>query len=197
VEQIGWFIKQFWLLIGVGIVGLSMVVYGLWGQLVPAPATVEIVKGSESSSASGEIVIDVAGAVLNPGVYKLPSGSRIGDVIVLAGGLSAEADREWVAQTLNLAQEVKDASKIYIPNTLEQAKTPENQNSKAGETQVQGKINVNTASVAELDKLPGIGEVRAQAIVANRPYSDTAELVSRAKVPQSVYDKIRDQISIY
>ena len=51
--------------------------------------------------------------------------------------------------------------------------------------------------MAELDKLTGIGEVRAQAIVANRPYGSTEELVSKAKIPESVYEKIKDQVSVY
>ncbi len=189
------FIKQFGILILVGVVGVGVLIYGMWGQLVSEKATVQIIKESENQNSKDEIVVDIAGAVENPGVYKLPSGGRVGDALVMAGGLSASADREWVAKTLNLASEVKDGGKIYIPLYRE---TPSQSNGK-GVTLVStsNKININTASVGELDKLAGIGEARAEAIINNRPYGSTEELVSKAKIPQSVYDKIKDLITVY
>lgn len=204
-------VKQYGALVVVGVVGVGILLYGLWGQIMPGKVEVEIIKsGSQSSDHSptsaqgselgdgGQVVVDVAGAVERAGVYKLPSGSRIGDALVVAGGLSASADREWVAKTLNLAKEVKDQEKIYIPTINTGRETPSKSNGEGvtlGTTN--SKININTASEGELDKLVGIGEVRAQAIVANRPYSNIEELVSKAKIPQSVYDKIKDSVSIY
>ncbi len=188
-------LKQYGLLAGVGVVGLGLLGYGLWGEIMPEKSTVEIIKESENQSTKGEIVVDVAGAVEKTGVYKLPSGARIGDAIVMAGGLAADADREWVAQTLNLAKEIKDQEKIYIPS-IARVDPLQSEGSTLG-LQKSGKININTASLGELDQLPGIGEVRAQAIIANRPYGSTEELVSKAKIPQSVYDKIKDSLSIY
>jgi competence protein ComEA len=190
--------QTIWDLILVGVVGLGVLIYGMWGQLVPERASVEIVKtGSQSSEHSlaqgSELVVDVAGAVERPGVYKLPKGSRIGDALVLAGGLSAKADREWVASTLNLASEIKDGQKVYIPR---QSENSENQKTRVSENQ-SGKVNINTAGAGELDTLAGIGEVRAQMIIGNRPYGSIEELVSKAKIPQSIYEKIKDSISIY
>jgi len=189
------FIKQFGILILVGVVGVGALIYGMWGTLITEKATVEIVKNQELGTRFEElgILVDVGGAVEKPGVYKLPSGSRIGDALVLAGGLAASADREWVAQTLNLASEVKDGGKIYIPE----------KNVRAGSTgeprlaPTDTRININTASTGELDSLVGIGEARAKTIIANRPYGSTEELVSKAKIPQSVYNKIKDKISVY
>ncbi len=183
-----------------GVVGLGLVGYGVWEQVKPREVRVEIIKDNSQITnsqinQSGTLVVDVAGAVEKPGVYKLSSGSRIGDALVLAGGLSAKADREWVAGTLNLAQILTDGEKVYIPSTSQSTNSqiPKMESNPASSH----KININTASVSELDSLPGIGEARAQAIVANRPYAKTEELVVKAKIPQSVYDEISASLSVY
>ncbi len=190
-------VRQWWIIVLLGLVGLGLVGYGVWDQVRPGEVVVEIIKSDQSAVISdqvGHIVVNVSGAVEQPGVYKLPTNSRIGDALVVAGGLAAEADREWVAKTLNLAAKVEDGEKVYIPSNSQisnsQITNPEhNQNSNL--------ININTASVDELDSLEGIGETRAKAIVDNRPYSKTEDLVVKAKIPQSVYEKIHDQLSVY
>jgi competence protein ComEA len=187
-----------WGVIGLlGILGLGLVGYGVWEQIKPSEVVVEIIKDHSQITNSQinqleTLVVDVAGAVEKPGVYKLSSGSRIGDALVVAGGLAASADREWVAGTLNLAQKLTDGEKVYIPSNS-QITNPNRGSNPASNK----KININTASVSELDGLEGIGEARAQAIVANRPYSKIEELVSKAKIPQSVYEKISSSISVY
>ncbi len=198
VERISIFLREFWWIGVLGIVGGGILLYGLWGVVGSEAATVEIVKNPDLGSSLGsvgEIVVDVAGAVEKPGVYKLPQGSRIGDALVAAGGLSENADREWVAKTLNLASEVKDGGKVYIPVKNTERETP-SQSIGKGVT-LGSTVNINTASVGELDALAGIGEVRAQAIVENRPYSSTEQIVAKAKVPESVYETIKDSLSIY
>lgn len=204
MSKIGEFLREFGILILMGVVGSGILIYGLWGQLVSEKATVEIVTKDDparsdlvplSGTRSDLLYVDVAGSVERPGVYKLPSGSRIGDALVLAGGLSSFADREWVAKTINLASEVKDGEKIYIPTLYKD--DPSQMQSKGSSLGEQVKININTASASELDSLVGIGEVRAQAIIAGRPYGSTEELVSRAGIPQSVYEKVKDQVSVY
>lgn len=192
-------IKQFGIWILVGVVGMGTLIYGLWGVMGGEKATVEIVRGgSELGEKSDLLYVDIAGAVEKPGVYKLPSGSRIGDALVLAGGLAASADREWVAKTINLASEVKDGGKIFIPSRNENNHQAPNSKLQTNSNDQNSKmININTAGMGELDTLVGIGEARAQAIIDNRPYESIEELVSKAKIPQSVYDKIKDSISIY
>lgn len=197
MEKISEFLKQFGIVVVIGMVGCGILIYGLWGVIKPEESVVEIVKGEEQTKnlQTSEIVVDVAGAVESPGVYTLPGGSRIGDALVMAKGLSAKADREWVAKTVNLAEVVKDGGKIYIPAKQEAGDITNQQTN--GSTQSQGKVNINTASLGELDRLEGIGEVRARAIVDNRPYGATLELVSKAKIPESVYEKIKDQVAVY
>ena len=188
----------------VGSVGLGIVGYGVYLAVVPDPPVVEIVKSSgESQSELGEIFVDVAGAVEKPGVYKLEIGSRIGDALVMAGGISERADREWVAKTLNLGSEIKDGGKIYIPVKSAGLQVGEADFQSVGELEekIAGVqtilININTASVSELDSLWGIGEARAKAIVENRPYGSIEEVTSKAGIPQNVYEVIKEQVTIY
>lgn len=188
---------------GVGVLtllGVVMIGYGVWEQIKPREVVVEIVKGNveEEGEGVGEIMVDVAGAVEKGGVYKLSSKARVGDALVAAGGLSAEADRDWVAKNMNLAERVEDGTKVYVPTKAEgQSVSGEGKQVVVANEVVGTRININTASVSELDKLEGIGEVRAKAIVANRPYSKTEELVSKAGIPESVYEKISSKLSVY
>ena len=194
-----------------GVVGLGILIFGLWGVVGGEGAKVEIIKGGSQPARSylvGSekdlqpsrsdllITVDVAGEVEKPGVYKLPSGSRIGDALVIAGGLGVKADREWVSKTINLAEVMKDGGKVYIPN-INIKNNPAISGRENPAPTKNAKININLASESELDSLVGIGAVRAQTIIASRPYGNLEELVSKAKIPQSVYDKIKDSISIY
>lgn len=201
MEKINTFLKEFWWIGIIGLAGLGIVGYGFWEIIKPTEVKVEIISGEQRTANSVEqsqIVVDVAGAVEKPGVYKLPTGSRIGDALVLAGGLGVKADREWVSKTLNLAEVVKDGGKIYIPEiqTIGILGKSVSQTVRISESQ-SGKVNINTASEGELDSLAGIGAVRAKAIVDNRPYGATDEIISKAKVPQSIYEDIKDSLSIY
>jgi competence protein ComEA len=195
VERINFFLKEFGVLLVIALVGVGVLVYGLWGELGSEKATVEIIKGDKNENDQQSIYVDVAGAVEKPGVYQLPSGSRIGDALVMGGGLSSNADREWVAKTINLAQPVEDGEKIYIPTKSAEGAILVQDMTK-GVAQG-GKVNINTASLSELDSLEGIGEVRAKTILDNRSYSKIDDLVSKAKIPESVYEKIKDKITIY
>ena len=196
--------KKWGVIIIPGIAGLVILLYGIWEVVRPREPIVEIVRSDRAaqcdSGSCGEIVVDVEGAVQKPGIYKLTTRSRIGDALVAAGGLEANADREWVARMLNLAEEVKDGKKIYIPRQSDlPADRQETQNTSKSDISVNqnGKININTASQSELESLTGIGEARAKAIMTGRPYADASEIVSKAKIPTSVYEQIKDQLSVY
>jgi competence protein ComEA len=180
-------------LILLGVVGGGILIFGLWKMIYVEDIKVEVVKGEEQGSELKEAVVDIAGAVEKPGLYKLPAESRIGDALVVAQGLAANADREWVAKNINLAEIIKDGGKVYIPRQSEKA---ESQVDGKGVITA-GKININTASISELDTLSGIGEVRAKAIFDNRPYTQIEELMSKAKIPASVYEKIKDSVTLY
>ena len=138
-------------------------------------------------------VVDIQGAVQNPGVYEIKPGERISHAIQTAGGISENADSVWVSKYINQAQVVTDGMKLYIP-FINEMETPSE--SKTG-NETQMLININTASQSELESLTGIGEKRALDIIANRPYTSTDELVNKKVVSQSLYDTIKEFISIY
>lgn len=174
-----------------GLIGIFLVSVGILTTLFfyqQKEPEIEIISGEEE----GTIWVDLAGAVIQPGVYELPSGSRLKDLLARAGGLAAEADREWVEKNLNLAQKLTDAQKVYIPSQSEAT------GEVAGEsTVVSGKININTASASELDTLWGIGEARAKAIIGNRPYSSVNELQTKKVIPSNVFERIKDEITVF
>lgn len=184
------------------VVGVVLLVMGS-GQMMGVSQGDEVViveKPREASVSANLVVVDVAGAVNKPGVYQMDEGVRIAEVLAQAGGYAGEVDQEYVAKFINQAEKVKDGQKIYIPLKSEK-EVGSSQNS--GEDQGGGAVagtsvvNVNTASVKELDSLWGIGEARAEDIVANRPYSTVDELVTKAKIPQNVLEKNEGKISVY
>ncbi|NCN58950.1 hypothetical protein COW99_03605 [Candidatus Roizmanbacteria bacterium CG22_combo_CG10-13_8_21_14_all_38_20] len=161
----------------------SEVVFNTQEQLTPAQTTVKIV------------VIDIGGAVEKPGVYELPVGSRIKDIITEAGGFIKEADQEQISLSLNLAALLTDGQKIIVPFQGEEMEVGAAQTVPGASTDKL--ININNDSQSTLETLTGIGPVRAAEIIANRPYGEISELVSKKILGQSIYDKIKDQISVY
>jgi len=154
-----------------------------------------------------EIVVELGGAVQKPDVYKIAANSRISDLLVMGGGLSADADRVWVEKYINKAAVLTDGQKIYIPRQDEQlnaksANFSSTENTNSGSvsgtsTSTSGLININTASLAELDKLPGIGPVFGQNIIEQRPYSSVEELLTKKVLRSDVYEKIKDKVIVY
>lgn len=140
------------------------------------------------------IMVDIEGAVLKPGVYKLDGETRVSDLLSASGGLSATADRSWVEQNLNLASKLKDGMKIYIPKKDESqvaGLSTENTRSK------QGKINLNSATASELESLWGVGPATAKKIIEGRPYTAVDELLTKKIMKSNVYEKVQDQLSVY
>jgi competence protein ComEA len=159
---------------------------------------------SGSASGSGELVVEISGEVINPGVYKLPNGSRVDDLLIVAGGFSANADRAWTDRYLNRAAKITDGQKVYIPPVSQQS-TGSTARGGGGDQTVSpaissdsnALININTASLSQLDALPGIGQVYGQSIIDHRPYSTVDELLSKGALKTSVYNKVKDMVTIY
>lgn len=138
-----------------------------------------------------KIAVDVGGEVVKPGLVEIEMEEgkdiRLAEVLFKAGGLLPTADGEYVERNINLAAIAQDGMKLYIPK--------KGSNSMEGET-LSRKINLNTASSSQLTQLPGIGETRAQAIIKGRPYSSLEELVTKAKLPNSLLESIKNEISL-
>lgn len=159
------------------------------------PAGVEVV-----TTAAPAIVVDVEGAVVDPGVHSLAAGSRVDDAIAAAGGYSAQVDIAAAAASLNLAALVADGQKIHVPARGEDATLPA---AGAGDTPAPGGsgglIEINHATQEELESLPGIGPVTAGKIIAarkERPFATIDELDLRDVVGPSTLEQIRDLITV-
>lgn len=167
---------------------------------------------SESKDTKKKIIIYIAGAIKNEGVYELDENSRIADCIEKAGGLTEDAN----LQDINLAYMLEDGMKIYIPKNSESnnhdntesnattendkrevtVKNIENKNSKTQNV----KININTATQTELETLPGIGSSTALKIINYRKENGKFKSIEDIKnvngIGDSKYNKIKDMIKI-
>ncbi len=141
-----------------------------------------------------EIVVDVEGAVNRPGIYTLGENSREQDAIKAAGGVSSKADMTAIAKGMNMAAKLSDGMKLYIPFLGEQPAATVGDQSVAGAST--GSISINSASESQLESLPGVGAVTAEKIISNRPYNSLGELTSKKAVTSSVFQKIKDLISL-
>jgi len=130
----------------------------------------------------------VSGAVAQPDVYTLPAGSIVKDAILAAGGATASADLDRI----NLALALTDQVHVHVPALGEPAGVAPALPSKSG---APGLINLNTASLEELDTLSGIGPALAQRIVDHRPYRSVQELLQVAGIGPATYEKIKDEVT--
>lgn len=175
---------------------------------------------TELSDASSEeaktLVVHICGAVSAPGVYELPAGSRIIDAVEAGGGFLPEADEACC----NLAEEIVDGCQIYIMTKSEscadgQAEkkagiqtspdsdmqtTDRNVRSNSATALENGLVNLNTADVAALMTLPGIGESRAKAIISYREqhgaFAKIEDIMKISGIKQAAFSKIKDKITV-
>jgi len=145
------------------------------------------------------IKIDIQGGVMTAGVYNLKEGSRMADALSAAGGLSADADREYLAKYLNRAAKLTDGQKIYIPSVGDATggQSLSNSSTSLGSIPGQKTINLNTASQAELEALPGVGPATAGKIISGRPYQTIEDLKNKKVVGSALFEKIKDLISVF
>ena len=166
---------------------------------------------TQSETNEETIVVHITGEIKKEGVIYLEKGSRIIDAIKKAGGATKQADLSQV----NLAYELQDGQKIYIPNKNEEiteyivdgkmSDTGSNKNSE--KSSIEGnsnyenvKININTATLAELDNLPGIGPAIAQKIIEYREedggFNSIEDLQNVKGIGQAKYEDIKERVTV-
>jgi competence protein ComEA len=144
----------------------------------------------EGAADGAELVVDIEGGVISPGIHRLPAGSRVADALAAAGGYAEGADLAAAARSLNLAAAVVDGQQIYVPVLGEAPAT-----GGAGA----GLVNLNRAIQSELEALPGIGPVTAQKIMdarAKMPFATLDELVTREVLTARQLEQIADLVTV-
>lgn len=161
-----------------------------WENSAAAPAGESMHFGGASEETARTICVYVCGAVMDPGVVEVPEGSRAEEALLAAGGFREDAGREAV----NLADWVTDGQMLYFPTAQEAEE-------KAGETGGDGDlVNINTADIALLCTLPGIGESRAADIIAYREkngrFESCEDIMKVPGIKTGAYEKICDKIKV-
>ncbi|HHW28336.1 MAG TPA: ComEA family DNA-binding protein [Syntrophomonadaceae bacterium] len=170
--------------------------YAMW---IASASEEEVINGNSveniDAGETKELGVHVAGAVKKPGVYYLFLGSRVEDALRLAEPL-AEAD----LNTLNLARKLADGEKIYVPKEGEAPEQAMNGAVLTEQGSTGQKININTATAAELDTLPGIGPAIAQRIIDYRtehgPFRTIADLQKVSGIGERRYEQLKDLVTI-
>ncbi len=184
----------------IGLLVLLLIGGGVWRAVeTSAPGGEVVLAGQQQQSLSADhdlveepemITVHLVGAVNNPGVYHLPEGSRVFELLEIGGGFSEDADHE----VLNQARPLLDGEQIYIHRIGETTRSSTVQDGG-------GKININRASASDLTALPGIGDVRANQIVAHREahgfFTDLEQIMDVSGIGQTTFSNMVDQITIY
>jgi competence protein ComEA len=182
------------------VVAVTLAGAGFWYvRSLPAPVEVRAITAppvpapDATASPAAVLLIDVAGWVRRPGVYEFAEGARVIDAIEAAGGARPGA----LLQSLNLAAPLVDGTQILVPK---EGAAPPDGGSGVASGSVPGLVNVNTATNAELETLPGIGEVIAQAIVDHRtehgPFTSVDQLLDVSGIGDATLENIRELVTV-
>ena len=204
-------IKEYKLFLALTAIGLLLGGYFLFHRPQSSASTIPDLYQSSSSTSSKEKVqtnsskeektatVDVKGAVKQPGVYELRSNSRVHDAIYKAGGMTADAN----SQSVNLAQKLTDEAVIYVAKegedvpALGSSESPVTSSAPAEKT---GKVRLNRATESELQTVSGIGQKRAQDIIAyreaNGPFRSVDDLKNVSGIGEKTLEKLRDAFTV-
>ena len=182
--------------------GEAMIVDG--GSTLPIAGSSGAVEsgGSPGVAAAGEIVVEIVGAVPRPGVFRLPVGSRVGDLVTAAGGSGPRVDTARAERELNLAATLRDGDQVRVPSRDDAASAASGGSAAPGGGGGAGSgppVDLNHATQAELEALPGIGPATAQKIIAAReeaPFAAVEELRTRGVLGEKTFEKLRELVAV-
>lgn len=190
-------IEQFKIPIGLSVLGTVLILGGIFASGLGKSNSSNRSFPKESLVNTEKLLsVDVSGAVKNPGVYQLKGEPRIRDAILAAGGFAETANTEYISKYLNMAQKLSDGTKVFVPAVGEIGIGGGNAGIVAG-ANVEAKVNINTATQAEIEALPGIGPVTAGKIISGRQYSAIEDLLNKKIVSKAVFEKIKDSVTLY
>ena len=156
-------------------------------------------KAASSQVASGRIFVDIKGAVKNEGVYELSNGSRVTDLVKKAGGFTEDADKKSV----NLAEKLVDEAVVYVAKVGEnvaQVTTPSQANNGTDHDTRSDQVNLNTATLEQLQTISGIGAKRAQDIIgyreANGGFSSVDDLKNVSGIGEKTLEKLKAEVTV-
>ena len=208
--------------VGVAIVAVVVAVAALY-LFLTAPHPVTLIPGDTGDAIGSPLAsldaarvgptVEVAGAVIHPGVYRLPAGARVADALAAAGGYSPRVDASLAGRALNLAHVVADGDQVRVPSRDDPAGVGSPASGApggaasggggagpgAGAAGASGPIDLNTATAEQLDTLPGVGPVTAAKILASRqstPFKTVNDLQSRKLVGAATFEKLRALVTV-
>ena len=212
--------------VGVAIVAVVVAVAALC-LFLTAPHPVTLIPGDTGDAIGSPLAslgpapvgptVEVAGAVIHPGVYRLPAGARVADALAAAGGYSPRVDASLAGRALNLAHVVADGDQVRVPSRDDPAGAGSpaagtagggasggigtaGAGSGAGAGGANGPIDLNTATAEQLDTLPGVGPVTAAKIIASRqsgPFRTVKDLQTRKLVGAATFEKLRALVTVH